>query len=325
MPNLGGTLIEIAIGLTLVYLVLSLVVSGAQEWVSQIFRLRSKNLRKGIANLIGEAKTSDFYNHGVIKGLYDHRRKTWILGERLYPSYIPGDRFADALLGLFVFREGAGDDGAPRGAAFDGAKPLTAYIDETIDDPVLRDALKSLARRGDEKIDAFRDEIADWYDDAMQRVSGWYARRIRWIGLVVAILVVVTMNADTLRIAHTIWQSEVLRTSLATIGQTVATEGMPTEADKTTGEILDLLPLGWPCETGDTEGQPSPGASVCVLSNPAFDTPMGFVLKLLGWTITIFAVSLGAPFWFDLLKRVAKLRSVGDNPAERKPDRGAAG
>lgn len=320
MPNLGGTLIDIAIGLTLVYLVLSLVVSGAQEWVSQIFRLRSKNLRKGIANLIGEAKTSAFYDHGVIKGLYDNTRKTWYLREPLYPSYVPADRFADALLGLFFFRDGEAEDGQPRGAAFDGNTPLTTYIDETIDNPVLKDALKSLARRGDDKIDAFRDEIAHWYDDAMERVSGWYARRIRWIGLAVAILVVVTMNADSLRIAHTIWQSEALRSSLSMIGQTAAVEGTDL-ADQTIEEILDLLPLGWPCASGAADGGSSLAAPVCVLSNPAFDTPMGFVLKLLGWTITIFAVSLGAPFWFDLLKRVAKLRSVGTNPAERRSDR----
>jgi hypothetical protein len=41
------------------------------------------------------------------------------------------------------------------------------------------------------------------------------------------------------------------------------------------------------------------------------------VFKLVGWLITIMAVSLGAPFWFDLLKKVAKLRAGGGNPEER--------
>ena len=32
---------------------------------------------------------------------------------------------------------------------------------------------------------------------------------------------------------------------------------------------------------------------------------------LFGWLFTAAAVSLGAPFWFDLLSRVAKLRGAG--------------
>ena len=37
-----------------------------------------------------------------------------------------------------------------------------------------------------------------------------------------------------------------------------------------------------------------------------------------GWLFTALAGSLGAPFWFDLLKRVANLRASGPNPIEQK-------
>ena len=32
---------------------------------------------------------------------------------------------------------------------------------------------------------------------------------------------------------------------------------------------------------------------------------------IVGWLFTIAAVSLGAPFWFDLLGKVARLRAAG--------------
>jgi hypothetical protein len=36
----------------------------------------------------------------------------------------------------------------------------------------------------------------------------------------------------------------------------------------------------------------------------------------LGWLITAFAVSLGAPFWFDLLNKFVNVRASGKAPEE---------
>ena len=38
----------------------------------------------------------------------------------------------------------------------------------------------------------------------------------------------------------------------------------------------------------------------------------------LGWLITAFAVSLGAPFWFDLLNKFMNIRSAGKAPDEKQ-------
>ena len=40
---------------------------------------------------------------------------------------------------------------------------------------------------------------------------------------------------------------------------------------------------------------------------------------ILGWLITGLAVSLGAPFWFDMLKTFVNVRGAGQKPAETKP------
>jgi hypothetical protein len=40
--------------------------------------------------------------------------------------------------------------------------------------------------------------------------------------------------------------------------------------------------------------------------------------KLAGWLITVFAASLGAPFWFDMLTRFVNIRSTGPKPQEPK-------
>jgi len=41
-------------------------------------------------------------------------------------------------------------------------------------------------------------------------------------------------------------------------------------------------------------------------------------LKLVGWLITALAVSLGGPFWFDLLNRLVDLRGAGPRPASAR-------
>jgi hypothetical protein len=40
-------------------------------------------------------------------------------------------------------------------------------------------------------------------------------------------------------------------------------------------------------------------------------------LKLIGILITAFAARLGAPFWFDILKKAVNLRGTGANPVEK--------
>ena len=46
---------------------------------------------------------------------------------------------------------------------------------------------------------------------------------------------------------------------------------------------------------------------------------------LAGWFITVAAISLGAPFWFDLLGKVANLKGVGGTGTSRSPGKTKAG
>jgi hypothetical protein len=70
------------------------------------------------------------------------------------------------------------------------------------------------------------------------------------------------------------------------------------------------LPVGQPtgCEFY------APLAATCF---PASARPVPLrdeILKLGGWAITAFAVSFGAPFWFEALSRLGSLRNAGTPP-----------
>ena len=43
-------------------------------------------------------------------------------------------------------------------------------------------------------------------------------------------------------------------------------------------------------------------------------SPGAWLLKVLGLLATAFAMSFGAPFWFDLLNKLVRMRSAGNVP-----------
>ena len=45
--------------------------------------------------------------------------------------------------------------------------------------------------------------------------------------------------------------------------------------------------------------------------------------RILGWLITILALCLGAPFWFDVLNKFINIRSAGKSPGEaaKRPEK----
>lgn len=45
----------------------------------------------------------------------------------------------------------------------------------------------------------------------------------------------------------------------------------------------------------------------------------GGLVTILGWILTALAISLGAPFWFDLLNKIIRLRSSGPKPKDDPP------
>ena len=148
----------------------------------------------------------------------------------------------------------------------------------------------------------------------MDRIAGWYKRTVKvWI-VVIAALVTLAMNASSIHIAQELWHHDALRAEFAARASVVAEQGQTVgekDLDDLVGD-LKTLPIGWKLNaSGDLERP---------------DHILGWLAWLLGWAITVAAVSLGAPFWFDLLGKVTNLRSSGGRVREvTSPPSGAKG
>lgn len=310
----GSEVLEVGIGIAFVYLLLSLMCTILNEWVAGFMAMRSQNLEAGIRHLLsdpdGTGLAKEFYEHPLIKGLSKPGKR---------PSYVPSHLFALALLDLV-----APVDRAAGPKAFTRARQTVAALPDVQLQKVL---LTCLDEAGND-LKVARENVERWFNDAMDRVSGWYKRKTQLIVLGLALLVTLAVNADTIMIANSLSRDSVLRAAVIAAAQETAKQPPPeipgpaagegvtaprtTESKAPLTRITQLreelqqlqLPIGWSWGKGDSRRVPDP------------NDIQGWFMKVLGLLFTTVAVSLGAPFWFDMLNKLINIRAAGKPPAE---------
>ena len=179
----GSQILDVVIGIVFIYLLLSLICSALNELISRIFSMRAKNLEQGIGNLLNDPEfigyAKDFYNHPLIKSL---ERKGKI------PSYIPSRTFALVLMDVIGWAESG--SGSKRLKSFRSTVAKIANND-------LKRALLVYIDEAENNIKKLVENIEEWFDNAMQRVSGWYKRKAQLIILFLALAICALFNADT--------------------------------------------------------------------------------------------------------------------------------
>jgi len=109
-----GPIVDVAVGLVLIYLVLSLIATSFAELVEACLRTRAKYLWIGVGELIGNSWRTAFYKHplicGLYRGKYENANHPLIL--RALPAYIPSESFAVVVIDLIAQR--AAGEACPR-------------------------------------------------------------------------------------------------------------------------------------------------------------------------------------------------------------------
>jgi hypothetical protein len=303
----GSTVLEIGIGLIFVYLVLGLLCTSINEYISQALNLRAENLYESIHGLFngpdGHRLAEDIFDHPMICSL---SKESLRLGKggldtiTKKPSYIPASAFSLAVSELLGFHEPIGDDkNVDLTVPFQPGKlPYS---------PEVMQVLLPLVNSANNNLDQARKNIEKWYDDAMQRATGWYKRKAQIMTFLVAFCVVCISNADTLMIFDRLWANPVQRAQIAATAAGVAKSDQPADYQQLSaaGQDAALGLLGW----ADEKKNP----------NDPRRMPHGseWISKILGLLITAFAASLGAPFWFDMLSKVSNIRAAGAPPTDK--------
>lgn len=266
----GSTVLEVAIGLTFCYGTLALVVSTLQEALAAAFSLRANMLLDAVKRMLDdprcEALAQSLYDHPLVNphGGGKARRPLSVK-----PSYIEPAHFAIALLDSLRSNP---------------AIPLQAAIEALPDEQVKR-VLLALHRQAGGNLQRFQDGIAGWFNSAMERLSGVYKRRQLLISFLLALLLTIMLNIDSIHLLQTLWQNPALAAQI---------KAAPSALDAEALRQLWMMPIGWSSFP------------------PQLNT--AFALQVAGWLITAGTTLFGAPFWFDLLQRAIQLRGTGAKP-----------
>ncbi len=207
--------------------------------------------------------------------------------------------------------------------------------------------VEEYATQGESALASARSQVEQWFDNSMDRLSGWYKRRMQILSLMVGIFLAVFFNVDTLQVTTYLWRDPILRQALATQAEIFIRENpqgiQSTDATQVYRLQLEFsqlnVPVGWlgtPLPATSSGGVPQgdgtekrctmqPSSTIDLFGfvaggkcYPIINTPgdlTGWLIKLVGLIVTGMATAQGAPFWFDVLKNVINLRTAGARPS----------
>ena len=293
-------LLQVVIGIVFVLLLLSLLATTIMELLSSFFSLRGKNLESALRNLLSSSdKSEELFDEFKQNSLY--RQLSQKAGnKRRSPSYLASESFQSILFDVILKGE-----------------KVDKIVDkiETLPDDDLKNVLKQLLNDADYELQEFKGHIQKWYNNIMDRASGWYKRMIQKIIVLVGLIIAVSFNADTIAIFERLQSDPESLQQVLNLAENYLEEN-PDGAIVPTGPTYDQqLETVKGLIRNEIEEAKSPLGLGWQGKNFLLLSPTEWLIKVLGWIVTALAISLGAPFWFDLLKKLVNIRGSG-----RKPD-----
>lgn len=317
-------ILDLIAGLIFIYFLLALVNNSFIELFSAFLQIRAKLLEKWIRKMLG-AMADEVMDHDLLNGLSKSKQST---------NYMDSKSFAKVLVEKII-----------NPATIDKAQPIAfpdrINLDTSIQNSGLPDGIKKMLRSFvvrthsqkllDDKVNEISHlelQIQQWFDSSMALLTGTYKRKTIWFTFLFASILTFTLNIDSLQLAAYLYSNPEARQKLAAVAYQSAQDSTyiqlaekikqkATAADDSTQLTKDVndflkkvkeqkafmentvstvstsIPIGW------QESSQKPGESWFLYA----------LRKLGGLLITTLAICLGAPFWFDVLNKVANLRS----------------
>ncbi|QQS10558.1 MAG: hypothetical protein IPK81_12850 [Rhodospirillales bacterium] len=324
-----GVAIEVGIGLILMYLLLGLFVTAINEFVAQFASIRARHLKSALRHMLGLRMTGDdtanlalftALTSSPVFQIAGEISKTTGSGTAPSPSYMNRDSFLAALREAIPKLQLKDAQGATLSAESLRQLDIKGLIEALPKESGLRASL--LAVIGDAGATAKEAEkrVGDWFDSMMERGTGAYKRWMSVFSLVLGLALAIGFNCDTIRVAQELGTNATLREAVVKTAEDIkqrcqpaaapADVAKPAEAEKAAAakakaacedvrknlDALQTLPVGWKAGDGTVLAWGS--------------------LSIIGWVVTALAVSLGAPFWFDVLSKFMNVRGALKTPAK---------
>jgi len=306
--------LDILIGATTVVLLFSMAVTVITQAVTTFFQRRGRHLKAGLANLLQQLGIPA---RACAEDIADHvlRHPMIADGKGNLGTVVKREEFIKLLLDL-----ASGEGTASLGEASKSA--LVAVIQKNgISDPL--SALKNI-RALELQLEASAPHMANnvrqalaivhgagsdlvarinsWYDQTIDRVSERFTKYTHWVTIGIAAVVVLSVQLDTIAVLDRLSIDDQFRSTvvqgwaqkLLLDGNGQNANGQPASVQTNPRPYYDLL---------------SQAGLITLPTAAGWFGQLKETRKIPGMLLSVFLLSLGAPFWYSVLKDLLQLRS----------------
>jgi hypothetical protein len=281
--------LEVAIGLVVVYYLLGSVVSLVTQWINEAFESRGRSLEQYLIKIVGDKKIGDLIKMPQLQALRPIRYKNFmsVFGSEVEPKKlekIPVATLVDAFFDL---------SGLTAKKEMDLLQ-LADLIDK-LPESEGKQAFISWINQGVTNIADLRTRTTAYFTGMLEQAADTFRARARSFVILLSIGVTVLFGTDTIQLAKALWTSAELRAiAAAQADAVVAREGANADLSNIINDLSAYsIRIGW----WQTQQLPENGT--------VGDWVLFFLLKIVGLGLTAAAVSQGASFWYDLIKKIA--------------------
>jgi len=282
-------ILEVAIGLIVIYYLLGSVVSLITQWINESLESRGKALQQYLIKIVGDKKIEDLRNLPQIQALRPIRYKGLlsVFGSATEPKMVEKIPLATLVDSFFDM------------AGLTSKKEMEllelAELIDKLPDSEGKNAFIKWINQGVTNVEDLRKRTTDYFSGLMDQAADTFRARARSFVIMLSIGVTLLFGTDSIQLAKTLWDNAELRAiAAAKADMVVANEGTTADLNDLIKELRDLsIQIGW----WQTE-RPAVGAT-------AGDWTLFVILKMLGLGLTAVAVSQGSSFWYDVLKKAS--------------------
>ncbi|MGA1543920.1 MAG: hypothetical protein ACO388_03780 [Saprospiraceae bacterium] len=276
--------IELLVALVFTLLIMSLLTSSILEVLALIFGFRNKKLLKALELILGKGPLyQEFIQHPGFTQLGIAES-----GWHKTPTYLSGEQFT-ALLNRFIpFTQ----------LKSQGTQEYPVQIPEE-----LAENLSMYWEDAGQNEEVFRGKLKHWYQAMMERHSEAYKNFSKKMLFVIGLILTISCNIEVIELGKVLVHQAEVRQIFELAAEQLAVdhaEQSPTPNDieaalkmvvQYGSAPLSSIPWGWN-------------------NNPfASWEASQWIWKGLGWLITACAIAMGAPFWYDLLRKILAIKN----------------
>jgi len=297
--------IEVVIGLVLVYYVLGAIVSWVTRVLIEFQETRGRVLEVYLHKIAGN-RTVDLTKLPQMKALQPIRYKTIF---SVFSSTTVARRIEKVHVTTLIdsFFDLTGLTGRPDVDAAQLKEIITALPESEG-----KQAMLKWLDQGVTNINTLRTRLNSYFTGLLDQAADSFKAHARSYVISLSLVLTLILGTDSIQLGKDLWNNAELRSLTAGQAEMVVEQGTGTMDDEdiiTALEQFSIVKLGW----WQLEGALPAKAGAAEWA--------GFILlKLLGLFITTVAVSQGSSFWYDLLKKMVAPSVKPGNPPAGEPE-----